>query len=386
MPGENMRFSMPLAALAIVFAVSGPARADTQSDLDQCKFAGVVVKNADPSIAACDRLLKDPKITGTSRAAAFSNRCGWWWAKKDPEHALSDCNEAIKVDPNYAAAYINRGNAYLNKSDFDHAFTDFNEAIRLDPKNAWAYAERGNLYTTKGDFDHALADFTDSIKFDPSYAMAHFFRGQLYKTRGDFDRALADLNDSIRLDPNYAMAYFTHGTISFLKGDNAAALADFKNAIELDPKDETNYFSRGVAYLYLGGHVADAEADFRKASQLNPKDAYAALWLDIAARRNNHVSRLAADAKELDMTAWPAPIVRQFLGELTAAQTLSAAADSDPKTQQGQTCEANFYGGQLALLKKEKAGALRMLKLASTDCPRSFIESTAALAELLVKR
>ena len=123
-----MRFSMPLAALAIIFAVSGPARADTQSDLDQCKFAGVVVKNADPSIAACDRLLKDPKITGTSRAAAFSNRCGWLWAKKDPDHALSDCNEAIKVDPNYAAAYINRGNAYLNKSDFDHAFAKCSSA------------------------------------------------------------------------------------------------------------------------------------------------------------------------------------------------------------------------------------------------------------------
>ena len=71
---------------------------------------------------------------------------------------------------------------------------------------------------------------------------------------------------------------------------------------------------------------------------------------------------------------------------MTAAQTLSAAANSDPKTQRGQICEANFYGGELALLKKDKAEALRMLKLASNDCPRSFIESTAAIAELLVKR
>jgi lipoprotein NlpI len=384
MLGGNMRFSMPLAALATLFAISGPARADPQSDLDQCKFVGVV-KNAEQSIAACDRVLKDPKVTGTSRAAAFSNRCGWWWAKKDPDHALSDCNEAIGVDPTYAAAYINRGNAYLNKSDFDHAFTDFNEAIRLDPKNAWAYSERGNLYKNKGDFDHALADFNESIRFDPTYAMAYFFRGDLYKTHGDFDRGLLDLNESIRLDPNYAMAYFTRGNVSYLKGNNVAAVADFNNAIQLDPKDETAYFSRGVAYFFIGGRVADAEADFRKASELNPTDAYAALWLDLAARRNKAPSRLAEAAKQLDMTAWPAPIVRQFLGELNAAQTLSAAADSDPKTTQGQTCEANFYSGELALLKKEKPEALRLLKLAASDCPRGFIESTSAIAELLVK-
>jgi lipoprotein NlpI len=379
-----MRFAVLLAGLATLCAVSGPARADTQGDLDQCKFVGAI-KNADESIAACDRVLKDPKLSATNRAVAFSNRCGWWWTKKDPDRALTDCNEAVRADPAYTAAYINRGNAYLNKSDFDHAFADFNEAIRLDPKNAWAYTERGNLYKARGDSDHALADFGQAIKLDPSYAIAYFFRGELYKKNGDFDRAVTDLNESIRLDPNYPMAYFTRGSVSYTMGNVVASLADFDASIKLDP-NATTYFSRGVAYYYVGGHVPDAEADFRKAVELNPTDAYAAIWLDLAARRNNSPSRLAEAAKKLDMTAWPAPIVRQFLGELNAAQTLSAAADSDPKTQQGQTCEANFYGGQLALLKKEKAEALRMLKLASTDCPRSFIESTAAIAELLVKR
>jgi len=378
-----MRFAVLLAGWATLLAISVPAQADTQADLDQCKFVGAV-KNADESIAACDRVLKDPKLSGTNRAAAFSNRCGWWWAKKDPDRALTDCNEAVRADPAYAAAYINRGNAYLNKSDFDHAFADFNEAIRLDPKSAWAYTERGNLYKSKGDSDHALADFGQAIRLDPSYAIAYFFRGELYKKNGDYDRAVTDLNESIRLDPNYPMAYFTRGSVSYTMGNVVASLADFDASIKLDP-NATTYLSRGVAYFYVGGHVPDAEADFRKAAELNPTDAYAAIWLDLAARRNNSPSRLAEAAKRLDMTAWPAPIVRQFLGELTAAQTISAAADSDPKTQRGQTCEANFYSGELALLKKEKPEALRLLKLASNDCPRSFIESTAAIAELIAK-
>jgi lipoprotein NlpI len=381
-----MRFSMLLAGLVTSLALAGPALADSQSDLDHCKFAGEVSK-ADESIAACDRAINDPKLTAANRAVAFGSRCGWWWAKKDPDRALSDCNEAIKADSRYAAAYVNRGNAYLIKSDVDHAFADFGEAIRLDPKNAWAYTERVNLYKNKGDFEHALADLNESIRLDPNYAVAFFSRAYLYKSQGDLNRAMTDLNESIRLDPNYASAYFTRGSVSYMLGNNPAALADFTKAIKLDAEDATVYFNRGVAYYVVGGRLADAAADFKKAAELNPKDAYAALWRDLAERRNNNgAGHLAEAAKQLDMTVWPAPVIRQFLGELSAEQTVAAAADNDPQTRLAQTCEANFYGGELAMVKKNKKEAQRQLKLAADNCPRSFVESTAAIAELILNR
>jgi len=380
-----MRFSMLLAGLVTSLALSGPVLADSQSDLDHCKFAGEVSK-ADESIAACDRVIKDPKLTAANRAVAFGSRCGWWWAKKDADRALSDCNEAIKADSHYAAAYVNRGNAYLIKSDLDHAFADFSEAIRLDPKNAWAYTERGNLYKNKGDFEHALSDLNESIRLDPNYAMVFLARGDLYRSKGDLNRAMADLNESIRLDSNYASAYFTRGRLSYMMGNNPSALEDFTKAIKFDTEDATVYFNRGVAYFVVGGHLADAVADFKKASELNPKDPYAALWRDLAERRNSGKGQLAEAAAQLDMTVWPAPVIRQFLGELSAEQTVGAAADNDPRTKLAQTCEANFYGGELALLKKNKKDAQRQLRLAADNCPRSFIESTAAIAELILLR
>ena len=198
-----MRFSVLLAGLATSFAFSGPVLADSQGDLDQCRFVGAISK-ADQGIAACDRVIQDSKVTGPARATSLSNRCGWWWAKNDADRALADCNEAIKVNGAYAPAYINRGNAYLSKGDFEHAFGDFDEAIRLDPKSAWAYGARGDLYKAKGDFDHALADFNAAVRLDPTYAIAYSFRGDLYKRKGDFERAMSDLNELIRLDPNDA--------------------------------------------------------------------------------------------------------------------------------------------------------------------------------------
>jgi lipoprotein NlpI len=379
-----MRFSMLLAGLATSLAFASPVLAETQSDLDHCKFAGSVSK-ADESIAACDRVINDPKVTAPNRAVAFGSRCGWWWAKKDADRALSDCSEAIKADSRSAAAYVNRGNAYLLKSDVDHAFADFSEAIRLDPTNAWAFTERGNLYKDKGDFEHALADLNESIRLEPNYAMVFLARGDLYKSKGDLDRAMTDFNESIRLEPNYAFAYFTRGRLSYMMGNSPNALEDFGKAIKFDSEDATAYFNRGVAYFVIGGRLPDAVADFKKAAELNPKDAYAALWRDLAERRNNNVTgHLAEAAKQLDMTVWPAPVIRQFLGELSAEQTVEAAVDNDPRTKLAQTCEANFYGGELALLKKNKKEAQRQLRLAANECPRTFIESTAAIAELIL--
>jgi lipoprotein NlpI len=200
---------------------------------------------------------------------------------------------------------------------------------------------------------------------------------------GNIAQAMDDMNETIRLDPNYALAYFTRGRLSYMLGNNPAALEDFGKAIKLDAENPDAYFNRGVAYYVIGGRTPDAAADFKKAAEINPRDAYAALWRDLAERRLNAPSHLAEAARQLDMTVWPAPVIRQFLGELTAEQTFGAAFDTDPKTRLAQTCEANFYSGELALLKKNKKEAQRLLKLAANECPSSFIESTAAVAELI---
>ena len=82
------------------------------------------------------------------------------------------------------------------------------------------------------------------------------------------------------------------------------------------------------------------------------------------------------------MTAWPAPIVKLFLGELTVEAVRAAADHPDPKTRTGQICEANFYAGEIARLAGTKPEAKRLFTLAAQDCPSTWIELEAATAEL----
>ena len=54
---------------------------------------------------------------------------------------------------------VSRGNAYLGQGKFDKAISDYNEAIRLDPNHVRTYYNRGNAYVRTGERDKADADF-----------------------------------------------------------------------------------------------------------------------------------------------------------------------------------------------------------------------------------
>jgi tetratricopeptide (TPR) repeat protein len=95
------------------------------------------------------------------------------FSKGDYERAISDYDQAMQLDPNYAAAYNNRGNAYRQKGEYDRAISDYDQAIRLDPKYALAYSNRGEAYEAKNDSDHAIADFDQALKLNPSLAKGH---------------------------------------------------------------------------------------------------------------------------------------------------------------------------------------------------------------------
>jgi lipoprotein NlpI len=372
-----MRLSTLLVLVIALFAPAGPALAASQRDQNDC-----MGDDQDRSIAGCTRIIQDRGETTRHRAHAYYFRGVAYEAKGDNDRAIADFNEAIRLDPKYAYAYNDRGIAYQAKGDNDRAIADYNEAIRLDPKFALAYNNRG-AYFAKGDNDRAIADYNEAIRLDPKYALAYYNRGSAYFAKGDNDRAIADYNEAIRLDPKYAPAYNNRGFAYSKKGDYDRAIADYNEAIRLDPKDALAYNNRGSAYLY-SGNLAKALADVSQASELDPKNAYNALWVDIVGQRNNVPSRLSQAISTIDMTAWPAPVIRMFLSQTTPAAVLAAADDPDATKKKGHLCEANFYSGELALRQGAKDEAARLFGLAASDCPRNFDEWGDANAELKV--
>jgi lipoprotein NlpI len=216
-------------------------------------------------------------------------------------------------------------------------------------------------------------------KYGESISYAN--RGEAYFAKGDLERAIADYGEAIRGDPTLARGYIDRGNAYFSKGDLERAIAEYSQRVEAEPKNDGPLFDRGMANLYAGA-LPKALADFDQATALAPKNGYDALWLDIVGARNGVASRLPQAIAQIDMTVWPAPVIRLFLGQTTPAAVLAAADSPKPKTKQGQVCEADFYSGELALRQDAKDEAARLFRLAASDCPKDFPEWLAANAEL----
>jgi tetratricopeptide (TPR) repeat protein len=344
---------------------------------------------------------------------AYYDRGNNYKAKRDYAHAIADYTEAIRLDPSSAETYYNRGLASSDAGDEDRAILDYTAAIRLRPNYPFAYNNRGVSYDSKGDHARAFADYDRAVQLDPTDALAIFNRGSRLRLDGQIDRAIADFTEAIRLDPKYVAAYRNRGLAYDAKGDNERAIADYEQALRLDPSLGSvsaglgaDYFAagdreralarlsaaiallperafpydmRGLVNLY-GGSLAQARADFEKAAALAPADAFTALLVEVSSRRARAPSRLAEASARLDMTVWPAPIVRLFLGQSTVAAMLSAARDPDPAKQRAQLCNANFYAAEYALLGGAAADAAPLYRLAARDCPDHVQRGTARAA------
>jgi tetratricopeptide (TPR) repeat protein len=314
-------------------------------------------------------------------AHAYLNRSWVYAAKNDAVHSIADSSRAIELDPTNPLAYLNRGLAYRFLPNYAAAIADYNKAIRLGANSANAYQDRGRAYAGKGDLDKAAADYGEALKRDPRDPQTLIARADVYRAQGKLDLAIADDDAAIKLDPGLGQAYNDRGVAYRLKGEFDRAIADGDQAIRLYSKWAAPYYARGFAY-FLAGSVPKALADLTQANTLAPNDAYIVLLLDIVGQRSKLPSRLGETSAKLDMSSWPAPVIRLYLSQLTAEATLAAAADPDPQTKRGRVCEANFYTGELALRSGRADDANRLLAQAARDCPPTFTERELAIAEL----
>lgn len=131
--------------------------------------------------------------TYSASAGIYSNR-GLAYGKKNAlDRAITDYNQALAINPNYASAYGNRGNAYQKKNALDRAITDYNQALAINPDDAMAYSNRGAAYEHKGDFDRAITDLNQALAINPNDARSCYSRGLAYSSRGDYNNAWEDV-------------------------------------------------------------------------------------------------------------------------------------------------------------------------------------------------
>jgi len=261
-------------------------------------------------------------------------------------------------------------------------------ACNPSSRDASAFTSAGVSHLQQGEYDQAIRDFDRALALQPGLVVAWRNRGLAHKAKGDYDRALADYEQAIVFAPNDARLYNERGTAYAGMSDFPNAIADFNRAITLKPDQEAAIKNRGRVNFVLG-NFAQAAADLQRGLSLDSTDADATLWLHVARRRlaQDDSSDFAAHAAAADSARWPAPLLRYFLGTLSAEKLRAAAKDSTvvatgaAGAANDRACATAFFLGEDALLRNDPA-ASALFDESRTVCQKETTEHKAASAEL----
>lgn len=235
------------------------------------KMVQAQMRNQYPgSIAQWDSLISSDQ----TKANYYLNRALALWESDEPNSAMMDIADAIKLDPNSATAYNVLGLLHIELGNYDDAIEAFTKALELNGKYTQAYFNRGRAYNLAEDNEPALADLNIAIKQDTSYTLAYFSRAMVYKSMGNTGAAISDYSKVIEQQPTLADAYFSRGFSRKKMGDYTGARRDYDQVLVLTPNEASAYNNRGVLKV-IADDLFGAEKDFRMAISLMPDYAVA---------------------------------------------------------------------------------------------------------------
>ena len=152
---------------------------------------------------------------------------------KDFPAALSDMNEAIRLQPREAGLYINRAFMRYNTDDYGGAMDDYDYALQLDPLNTAAIFNRGLLRMEVRDFDNAVKDFTKVLELDPEDYRSLYNRAVIYTEKQDVRNAMADVDRLVERFPDLPEALYMRSSLHRMDGNMRAAERDYNKALAM---------------------------------------------------------------------------------------------------------------------------------------------------------
>nr|GAT49152.1 ADP/ATP carrier receptor [Mycena chlorophos] len=323
------------------------------------------------------------EVTPKPEPVYFSNRAACYVNMVPPqyEQVVADCDEALKLDPNYVKALNRRAMALEGLHRYSEALRDYTAATILDKftnQNASQSVERvlKKLTTAKAaeivatreprlpsytfvsayfaafrpreapkvsdppstgdstlllaldalmaeDYQHALSFVNESLTQDISTkearAEALNLRGTFHFLMSDVDKAATDLQESIALMPGFTQSLVKLASVHMEKGEPSKAFEAFDAAIAANADDPDIYYHRGQV-LFIMNEFADAAENYTKSSSLDDGFVFSHIQLAVALYKSQNLANSMATFRRT-LKAFPTRSEPQnYYGELLLDQ------------------------------------------------------------------
>ena len=206
-------------------------------------------------------------------------------SRGEPQAAVADLDQAIRMAPDQAPYYAARARAHEADKQPDAALADLDKSLSLDPKNVDALLMRAELRFAQKDRAGAAADVAAASAVAPSGSSRARSIAALYIQLDQPAAALPILDDWIRLHGDDAML----GTVlnercwarSLSNQMLDDALKDCRKAIKRDGDSAAYLDSLGLVELRLG-HYPESIKAYEQAIAKNGKSAWTRYGLGLA--------------------------------------------------------------------------------------------------------
>jgi tetratricopeptide (TPR) repeat protein len=224
----------------------------------------------------------------------------------DVQEAMSQFEQALKINKDYPEAHNNLGQALASLGRVSDALPHFAEAVRLRPTDDRAQYNLANVLLAEGNLPEAAEHYDLALKLDPSSAETHSLLASILLRQGKLDDCIFHLKEAVRLRPNEAMFHCNLANVYNLLSRYNEAMAEYRAALELKPDYAIAHTGLAKA-LASTNSTAEAVEHYQEALRLQPDsvDVLANLaWLratqaDAHFRNGPEALKLARRAVEL---------------------------------------------------------------------------------------
>ncbi|KAJ3532219.1 hypothetical protein NMY22_g7833 [Coprinellus aureogranulatus] len=284
-------------------------------------------------------------VTPKPEPVYYSNRAACYVNFNPPDHekVVSDCDEALKLDPNYVKALNRRAVGLEGLGRLTEALRDYTAATILDKfKNASTAAavervlkqiatqEAAELMKDRqsrlpshtfiqayfaafrprpplelpeshstgdetlklafealeaADYPHALTLVNEAIaqgiSWDAGKAEAFNLRGTFKFLVGDIEGSKSDLQEAINIMPSSTQSLVKIASVHMEQGDPTKAFECFEEAIKQNPNDPDIYYHRGQV-LFIMSDFEKAAENYQKSTELDDKFVFSHIQLAVA--------------------------------------------------------------------------------------------------------
>ena len=202
---------------------------------ESLRMIGVIAHQSGDMGKALD-FLNRSLLCNNARSDTWKNRGDLHLTTGDLRAAVSDYEQALRLQPIFVDVFNNVGVALQQLGQLSSAAHYFREAIRLRPAQANAHNNLGNVLREQGKLEEARAAYAKALELMPDYGEAAYNLGICLHEQGELDEAVVHYRQALRINPTWANAYNNLGSALKEQGLLDEAAVQFRQALAHSPE------------------------------------------------------------------------------------------------------------------------------------------------------